>query len=240
MSNVSVSAGELMKKLFEENPKFHGKGEGDVGSHNWAIQPPVLEWMIQNIRAGSCTLETGCGYTSVILAAIAKKHTVISPSPVEHDRIRKWCQAHGIETQHVNFIANISQDVLPGLSSEPLDFVLVDGDHAFPGPFIDWYYTADKVQVGGFLAVDDTQITTGKILRDFLSQESMRWNLVTEIGKTAIFKRTGQASVIRGIDWMKQPFCAPPPEKLWVRIVNKIKRETNKLVQGSNGSKKNS
>ena len=234
MSTPNVSSTNILRKLLEEKPKFHG-GRGEVGANNWAIHPHVLEWMTQNIPPGCHTLETGCGYSTVILALLSKHHTVISPSSIEHDRIRKWCHTHAFSTDHMSSLADKSQNVLPGLLCEPLDFVLIDGDHAFPGPFIDWYYVADKVKAGGYIAVDDTQLITGKILRDFLSQEEGRWILAAEIGKTAIFKRVSERPVI-GLNWMDQPFCAPPPDTFWIRVRNKMRREAKKLVQKLNGS----
>jgi hypothetical protein len=39
-----------------------------------------------------------------------------------------------------------------------LDLVLIDGDHAFPASFIDWYYTAEQVKLGGYVIVDDTNL----------------------------------------------------------------------------------
>jgi hypothetical protein len=49
----------------------------------------------------------------------------------------------------------------------PLDIVLIDGAHAFPFPFLDWYFTASALKAGGLLVIDDVQIATGTILADF-------------------------------------------------------------------------
>lgn len=208
MPQEQVLASAILEILQKEHPKFHGREQ--AGNKNYAIQPPVLEWMVKNIPQGAHTLETGCGYSSVILASLSTKHTVISPFSEEHDLIRLWCNDQGIPTQHVDFISRSSQDVVPNLTLDELDFILIDGDHAFPAPFIDWYYTADSLRVGGFVAIDDTQIPTGKILRDFLITESERWNLVSEIGNTAIFARSTKSDVANGIMWTQQPYCQIP------------------------------
>jgi len=222
MTQKEVSVSEIFEVLQKERPRFHGREQ--AGSKNYAIQPPVLEWMIKNIPQGAYTFETGCGYSSVILASLSKKHTVISPFSEEHELIRAWCTDHGIPTQHVNFITSPSQDVVPNLTLDELDFILIDGDHAFPAPFIDWYYTADRLRVGGFVAVDDTQIPTGKILRDFLIKESDRWNLASEIGKTAIFVRSKKSAVAKGVMWGQQPYCKIPKRALVKRIIQKTRR----------------
>ena len=57
------------------------------------------------------------------------------------------------------------------------------------------------------MVIDDTQIPTGKILRDFLAAEAGRWKLTKEIRKTAIFSRSTTDPVALGIVWMEQPFC---------------------------------
>lgn len=235
MIPANVSPTSILSALLEEKPKFHGGG-GEVGMRSWAIQAPVLDWMLQNIPPGSHTLETGCGYSTVILALVSRHHTVISPKSIEHDRIRQWCHTHALPTDHLSFMGDRSQDVLPGLVCDPLDLVLIDGDHSFPAPFIDWYYVADKIKTGGCVAVDDTQLITGKILRDFLLKEEGRWALAAEIGKTAIFRRVSERSVIHGINWMDQPFFEPPPEKLWIRVGNRVRREVKQLVHKLSGA----
>src|SRR5690606_26311078 len=73
----------------------------------------------------------------------------ISPFPQEHRLIRTWCAGHGLDSRRINFIARPSQEALPELECEELDFVLIDGDHAFPAPFIDWYFVADRIRKAG-------------------------------------------------------------------------------------------
>lgn len=205
MSRDTESHRQVLQQLRKESPYFHGRKQ--AGTKSFALQPSVLNWIIANITEGAVTLETGCGYSTVLLASLSRHHTVISPFEEEHVLIRTWCHQHGISTDHVEFIAKPSQEIVCTLESRELDFVLIDGDHAFPAPFIDWYYTADKVRAGGYLAVDDTHIPTGKILRDFLAAEAGRWKLTKEIGKTAIFSRSTTEPVALGIEWMEQPFC---------------------------------
>ena len=201
----SALAKNVLEMLKNERPKFHGREL--AGTQNWAIQTHVLEWLAENLPPDAETLETGCGYSTVIFACLANNHISISPFTEEHDVIKLWCKKNGIHTKHINFIPKSSQDAVHNLKQNELDFILIDGDHAFPAPFIDWYYTADMLKVGGYIAVDDTQIPTGKILRDFLSEEYTRWKLIYEQGNTSIFTRISNRSVAKGIPWTKQPFC---------------------------------
>ncbi|MCC1484901.1 class I SAM-dependent methyltransferase [Winogradskyella immobilis] len=222
MTKRTITPNKILNLLYTEHPKFHGREE--AGSQSYAIKPEVLKWMANNIPTGSNTLETGCGYSTVLLTLLSKKHIVISPFPQEHKLIREWCNSEGVNNDHVKMIAETSQDVVPNLECNDLDFILIDGDHAFPAPFIDWYYTADKLKVGGTLAVDDTHIPTGKILRDFLLKEHTRWSLITDIGTTAFFKRISKENVARDIIWVQQKYCELPKSSLSKRVINKLKR----------------
>lgn len=215
------AADAAVRTLREERPRFHGREE--AGTKNFAIQFPMLQWIAANVPEGARTLEKGCGYSTAVLASLARDHTTISPFGEEHDAIRAWCASHGIHLESVRFIAAPSQDVVPGLDCGQLDFVLIDGDHAFPAPFIDWYYTADQIRVGGRVAVDDTQITTGKILRDFLRREAGRWELTQEIGKTAIFTRIASEPVARGVLWRQQPYCRSPLREFLARPLGRLR-----------------
>ena len=65
--------------------------------------------------------------------------------------------------------------------------MLIDGSHAFPAPFIDWLYTASALKVGGHLIVDDTQLWTGHVLKQFLDEEA-GWALRhAYAGRSAVF-----------------------------------------------------
>ena len=195
---------QVVSLLFEEKPKFH-RQHGEA--RNWSIRKTVLEWLADNVHPHSRTLETGTGYSTVIFAAANAQHTAISPSVEEHDAIKEWCLSHKISTDGVAFHSSPSQFVLPTLEQTQLDIVLIDGAHAFPFPYIDWYYVAERLKRGGFVLLDDTQLRTVGILKDFLLTEDGRWKFVDELGKTAIFQKESEDAFSRTVDWKSQPFC---------------------------------
>lgn len=196
---------ELLRKLLDAKPKFHGRE--NAGTEHYAIASDVLDWILDNLPKNAITLETGCGYSTVAFSIVSKQHIVISPFKEEHQVIRDWMKNNGGVCKHIEFVDSISQDYIYRLAKNLLlDMVLIDGDHAFPAPFIDWYYSADRIKEGGFVIVDDTQLTTGKILAEFLDQESERWEKFVTIGKTIIYKKITSQNVARGIPWIKQPF----------------------------------
>jgi hypothetical protein len=90
--------------------------------------------------------------------------------------------------------------------------LLIDGQHAFPTPFIDWYYTADKLRVGGILIIDDTQLWTGQVLKQFLLEEA-EWSLIEEFSaRTVIFRKEKDYSHEKW--WGQQPYVVRKSRRL--------------------------
>ena|SRR5438034_6590937 len=195
----------LKKKLLTERPSFHGRTSA---IQNWKLADDVLHWLDRNVQRGQRTLETGCGYSTIIFVLKGARHTVISPIFEEHQRIRQWCEANGIDLSNLDFKLARSEELLPALDLKPLDVVLIDGWHAFPAPFLDWFFTAKRLVVNGYLILDDTQLKAVRILRDFLETEQGRWALVARFKRTDIFRKIS-SDVFVG-DWRTQPYGAKP------------------------------
>ncbi|MGV3758062.1 MAG: class I SAM-dependent methyltransferase [Actinomycetota bacterium] len=192
--------------LLAERPAFHGRGPQPV---NWQLGNDLLRWLVDNVPAGGTTLETGCGYSTVAFAAVSGAHTVVSPIPEEHERVQAWCAANGVPTDHVDFVAAPSQRWLPEAEGAgrlgELDVVLVDGDHAYPIPGIDWYYTAGALRVGGLMVVDDVSIRACGDLRRFLEAERGRWRAVRTVDDATVFRKE-VAAVVEYRPWNQQPW----------------------------------
>jgi hypothetical protein len=134
----------------------------------------------------------------------------VAPAEWEHENVRAWCQERGFSTDNVTSVVDHSQRALPQLTRDghdPLDLALIDGAHAFPFPWIDFYYLAEPLRVGGYLMIDDTQLRTGALLRDFLTAEEGRWELVADFGTTVVFRKTSDV-LVPDTDWVGQPWCA--------------------------------
>ncbi len=236
-----MTIAERMKQidaLWAEQPKLFVHGEGtlcidrsgqDGKEEAWPLSPDVLRWVAETLPDGAATLETGCGYSTMVFAICGARHVAIAPDYRQHGRIREWCAAHGVPTEALRLVDARSQDVLPGMELPPLDLVLIDGCHAFPAPCLDWYYTAEKLKPGGYLIVDDCQLVTGRMLADFLAEEHGRWELVRWFGKTALFRKTTTEPVVEGLEWTDQPYCVkrlavPPRPGIWKRIRSRLAR----------------
>jgi hypothetical protein len=110
--------------------------------------------------------------------------------------------AHKVDRSGLTFVVGRSQEVLPTLRIEPVDLVLIDGQHAFPIPFLDWYYCNQPLRISGNLIVDDTQIWTGWVLSKFLSTEPEWRRLNDFFGRSASFEKLGH---VEAEGWGRQP-----------------------------------
>lgn len=195
------------EELLRLHPAFHLDGEGRPIS--WGIGEELLRFVGERLRDGDRTLETGAGISTVYFTLLGCRHTAITPASRELDLIREFCREHEIPTDRLELVPERSEWALPvrlpqwTAAGESLDLVLVDGRHAFPSPFIDWFYGAAAMRVGGWMVVDDTQLLTGRQLRDFMAADP-HWRSVTEIGKSAVFEKLDAA--IHEPEWDGQPY----------------------------------
>ena len=213
-------SGPTLQRLLELEPLLHHDATGQAVS--WRLSSEALEFIDQNVPEGARTLETGEGMSTVLLATKDCRHTVVSPNVVVLEVIRDFCRQEGISVDSVEFVEEFSQLALPRLDLSGLDFALIDGGHGFPTPFIDWFYVAMSLRPGGVVLVDDTQIWTGAVLRDFLRSEGRDWKPVADWpGRACAFEKLTDASPFS--EWDQQPFVkertvapedGPPPPGL--------------------------
>ena len=191
-----------IKQILDRRPVLHGTADGqrvDMG-----IASEVLNFLLEHAPEGGASLETGCGLSTVLFAHRSSRHTAISPAGQEFKDLLDFCRANGVKTDGLELIEGKSEYVLPTLKPEPLDVVLIDGRHGFPAPFIDWFYTAGRLKLGGLLVVDDTWLWAPMVLRDLLAEQP-QWESLGQVGgRSAVFRKTGEGS--EWGDWNDQPY----------------------------------
>lgn len=187
-----------------DRPAIHDAG-ANRPPVDWGISPEALRWMHSRIEPGSRSLETGAGLSTILFAMLGTRHTAITPNRREAQRITEYCRRYGIDSSGITFIFDNSERVLPNLDAEPLDSMLIDGSHAFPITFVDFYYGAVRLKIGGVLIVDDTQLWTGRTLTDFLAAEP-DWELSARQERTSIFRKVSPTNL--DVSWVDQPFVA--------------------------------
>jgi len=164
----------------------------------------VLNFISEHIDDSSRTLETGCGLSTAVLAFLGAHHICITPAENEIERVRDYCTSNTISTDRITFYPHGSESVLPNLNCEPLDLVLIDGRHGFPAPFIDFYYTADKLKIGGLLVIDDVYLWTGDVLKQLLLLEP-EWKLEADFPpRTSVFRKLAEGTQLK--EWTQQPY----------------------------------
>jgi Methyltransferase domain len=177
-----------LQDVLRDQPALHGEA-GATELTTYGLLEDALAYLERTVQPGDRTLETGSGLSTITFALRGARHTCIVPYQAEVDRIEAYCRGRGISTDELNFVLAPSERVLPGLELDPLDVVLIDGSHSFPQVFIDWFFVAGPLKIGGALLVDDVHLWTGRTLRDFLTAEP-EWELVDELGgRTAIFRK---------------------------------------------------
>jgi predicted O-methyltransferase YrrM len=172
----------------------------------FGLDEGVLEWLVATLPPGARTLETGSGLSTLAFALSGARHVCLTPDPKEPERLLAYAGERGIPMDGVTFHTAPSERVLPTLGTGALDLVLIDGSHSFPQPFMDWFYTHPQLVVGGHVIVDDTQVWTGRILRDFLRAEP-EWSVAEEwFGRSVAFRKDAETDPDRL--WVDQPYVA--------------------------------
>jgi hypothetical protein len=107
-----------------------------------------------------------------------------------------------------------------------LGFVFIDGGHKFPLPIVDFHFTEKRIPVGGVLCIDDLNISTVRMLYDFVMAEN-EWEETCRIRDTSFLKKVGETR--RKGDWAAQKYNflqenAVLPTSLYQRVVCKLRR----------------
>jgi predicted O-methyltransferase YrrM len=190
-----------VQELLASSPKFHRDSKGSPVS--WQLDESALYYIDKHLENMSRTLETGAGVSTILFAMKATNHVCIVPDASQIDRITKFCEQNRLQTDRITFLPDKSENVLPKLGLSGLDLVLIDGRHAFPTPFIDWYYTTSMLRTGGLLIVDDVHLWTGRVLREYLLSE-LEWGLEHDFPRTSVFVKRHEVNQDKV--WVHQRF----------------------------------
>lgn len=112
-------------------------------------------------------LEIGAskGCSSMVLAAIAKKHRGIvqsieyRPNPVWFDNIKK----HSL-SQYVQVIPHPSPWIDLNSINIPIDYLLIDGNHILRWALADYHYFSMFVRQGGLIAFHDCYTANNEVI----------------------------------------------------------------------------
>jgi predicted O-methyltransferase YrrM len=194
----------LIARLIAERPPMHVAGDRTLT--DYGINERTMAFLKSHVRPGNRTIETGSGLSTIMFLLLGAEHTAISPDGGEPARIRSYCDAHGISAQRYTPIVGNSESVLPQLSTEPaFDLALVDGNHAFPAPAIDWFYLTRLLKDGGIIIVDDVQLWPCRIVADFLDAEEV-WQPLLRTNRMAAYRLLKRPEAVLSRWWGQQPY----------------------------------
>jgi len=137
--------------------------------------------------------ETGCGGSTIVLSHASRHHTAFAIEGTDQT-ITELHRHSDLQQHNVVFVGGETKNTLPGHVLEgPLDFVLLDGPHAYPLPQVEYAYLFPAIRVEGWIAIDDIQIPSVHELFRFLKQEP---SVVLEevIVRTAFFRRSKETA----------------------------------------------
>jgi len=194
----------LFEQILAERPALHTDFAG--GLTNWSITPELARFLFERTNASMQTLETGSGLSTVILTLRRARHLAVAPWREDLEAVKAYCRVKGLSLRRTRLVRGRSEVILPALHKSPLDLVLIDGRHAFPTPFIDWFYTADRLRVGGLMVVDDLNLPSCSILAEFLGQDP-RWREEVRSETWGAFHKTAMG-ILDG-EWIDQPWRRP-------------------------------
>jgi predicted O-methyltransferase YrrM len=176
----------LADELRASPPTLHGQAEF------WGLAWEALSFIERTVQPGMATLETGAGASTIVFAARGADHEALTPSAEEADRVKAECERRGISTDRLRFRIGSSPEVLRTWEGRPLDFVLVDGAHAFPYPTLDWWFLAPHLKIGGLMLLDDAYMPPVGAVVDHL-RGSAAWQLEEPVSfRTAVVRKLAE------------------------------------------------
>lgn len=223
----------LVARLLTDNPNLHVMTEEhaalvasrgvhlQAGPTSHAVPPQVLRFIADNVKEGHRTIETGCGHTTVLLAALAHHHTCVTIDETSIRLIREYMRRVGVSESKVTFLVGPSDEELPRLPKDDLfDFGFIDGSHAFPVAHIDWHYIDKHLKLGGLLGLDNTEIRAVHDVERFLG-ENQSYEFVHRIPIHHVGRRYACAFFRKTRDDLRetweQPYNLKPARKPTLR-----------------------
>lgn len=197
-----------MERLLAEPPAVHAMDfSSDPALGVWSTDSDCYRFLARNCGPGARTLETGAGISTLLFAAMGAVHTCVTPLEAEIERLRDHASSHGIDLSGVRFVVGGSEEVLPALEPDPLDLVLIDGNHGHPTPTLDWFHGGRRLVDGGIVVVDDLQLPAPAVLARMLDRDP-RWGRLERSAKWGGWARRGDGSLSQ--DWFDQPWLVHP------------------------------
>jgi hypothetical protein len=217
------SGREALRVLEQLRPRFHpdpaevdgalenqfAAGPREIrgaGGASYAISNPVLQYIADLPASDWTSVESGCGYSTVVLANTFGTHICVNPDLASNRLVREFVAQHS-GTTGLRHIEQSSDQGLPGLVAEGarVDLALIDGNHSHPFPLLDFHYMDLMLAPGGRLLIDNTEIEAVQELTGYLEVEAA-YDLERLIGNCAVYRKVRD----RAFGWKSQVLRRAP------------------------------
>lgn len=152
----------------------------------------AINWITENVRQCKA-LEIGSGRSTYALLKNGCRLMTIEPDPSRMaqiaDRMRELLP---VQADKHNFVVMPAYR-RPELHVNPvsgIDFILLNGNAAFPHPQQDWFHYAQFLSRGGHVMLNNLQVWSVRTLYDFLKAEP-DWQIVWGNIDVAVFRLNG-------------------------------------------------
>lgn len=199
-----------LETVLSSPPKIH-ELRGELIS-DWRIDNLTCSELNARLKPRLKTLETGAGLSTIIFAGHGCQHTCITPGRDQVDRIQDYCRSRQIDTSAVSFLVAKSSDVIHQSPRSEFDLILIDGCHGFPSIFVDFYYAAKLLKVGGTLIIDDMHIYTCQLAARFM-QADPGWKVEKKTSRVALGVKLSDRI---DEEWTNQPFVVQRSSRQWL------------------------
>ena len=133
-------------------------------------------------------METGAGLSTIVLFLLVLATRRSHPMPARVIGSASTATGTGSSTTPTRDVRDVRGRAAHLRVHTDLDLIIVDGNHAFPAPMIDWFYMTRHLRTGGVLVVDDVELWTGPVLADFLDGEAGIWEQVDRTHRFAVYR----------------------------------------------------
>jgi len=148
-----------------------------------------LRYISEILTKEDVTIETGGGWTTCVFASYAKKHICVNPDITANELVKRFLEEHDVSIGELVFLNETSDTGLPALDKScEFDVALIDGNHSFPIPILDWHYIDLHLKKGGIFLIDDSNIRSVKVLCEYLSMEKS-YKRVIDIGNMVVYRK---------------------------------------------------
>jgi predicted O-methyltransferase YrrM len=220
---------DVLERVLADQPVVHPmSADPDAPLGVWSTEAGCYRFIAERVGPGTRTLETGCGTSTVLLAALGADHICVTPGPEERERLLAHTAARGIPVDRVRFEVASSHEGLPRLAAEGIevDLVLVDGSHGYPMPIIDWFYAGAMLRRGGVLVLDDLPLPAVRLHARILDRDP-RWRRLARTKRWGAWERLSSGPLCE--DWTAQPHVEEPAR----RFVNRVRGKLRTIARGA-------